>query len=344
MLLVDIMGERKKIKIDFIDFWSDLKKDDNFFYNILKKYYDVEISDNPDYVFCSVFGRKHINYTDCVKIFYTGENIIGDFNLYDYAFGFHYIDFEDRYLRLPLYVLYDKSIERALSKHTHTDEYYLAKKKFCNCVISNPDAAGERDWMINELNKYKTIDSGGRYRNNVGGPVADKLEFSSQYRFTMAFENSKMSGYTTEKIFEAFAADTIPIYWGSPRIAEEFNPDSFVNVQDYNSLEEAVKAVAKIYEDDELYLKYMKAPIAPEGSMAYEYLKEGYVDNFLRNIFDQDLDKAKRRNMVYIGRSYQKKLKDASKIQNVLDVVKRPMHLMNKKKAQLKSRMASKKK
>ena len=65
----------KKIKIDFIDFWSDLDKTDNLFYNTLCRYYDVEISDTPDYVFCSCFSDKHFNYQDCVKIYFTGENI-----------------------------------------------------------------------------------------------------------------------------------------------------------------------------------------------------------------------------------------------------------------------------
>lgn len=328
---------KKKIKVNYIDFWPNFDPKDNYFQKILEEYYEVEISDEPDYVFCSCFSRKHFRYNDCVKIYFTGENIIPDFNLYDYAMGFHYIDFEDRYLRLPLYALYDKVIPLALTKHTFSDEYYLAKKKFCNYVISNPYAAGEREKMVEALNGYLPVDSGGRYRNNVGGPVADKIEFARQYRFTMAFENSAMNGYTTEKIFEAFASDTIPIYWGSPRIAEEFNPESFINVYDYPDFDAVVERVKEIYENDELYLKMIKAPIVTEQSQAKACLEPDYCHTFLRNIFDQDLTEAKRRNMVYLGRDYQKKLKDANKVEDVLDVVKRPMHLFNKKKYQVQS-------
>lgn len=330
--------DKKKIKINFIDFWPGFQKDNNFFYNILIKYYDVEISENPDYVFCSWFSRKHYKYQDCVKIYYTGENIVPDFNVYDYAMGFHYIDFEDRYLRLPHYVLYSDRIPLALKKHTYDDEYYLQKKKFCNYVVSNPNADEMRDRMLDALNKYKTVDSGGRYRNNVGGPVEDKIAFAKQYRFSLAFENSSTNGYTTEKIFEAFAADTIPIYWGSKSIAKEFNPAAFVNCHDFQDLESVVERVKVIYEDEGLYLQMMKAPILLEDSEAKKCLDDDYTDSFLRNIFDQDLDKVKRRNMIYIGLDYQNKMKDACKVADALDVVKKPVHLIKKKQAQRKTR------
>lgn len=320
----------KNIRINFVDFWSDFVKTDNYFYNILKKYYRVEISDHPDYVFCSYFSQKHFKYFNCVKILYLGENVIPDFNLYDYALGFHNINFEDRYLRLPHYALYDKDIGPALKKHTHSDEYYLSKKKFCNRVVSNPDASGEREAMFNALNAFMKVDSGGRYGNNVGGPVKDKLAFERDYRFTLAYENSSTPGYVTEKILQAFAGDTVPIYWGDPGIESEFNPASFINCMKYGSIKEAVEAVKEVWEDDSKYLAMMKAPMVLPGSIGDACLKEDYADAFLRNIFDQDLNVAKRRNMVYSGKIYQEKLYSASKARAAMDVVARPVHLIKK--------------
>ena len=320
----------KRIKIDFVDFWSDLKKTDNYFYNTLKKYYNVEISPQPDYVFCSYFSQKHFNYQNAVKILYMGENVIPDFNLYDYALGFHHITFEDRYLRLPHYALYDKDIAPALNKHTHSDEYYLAKKKFCNRVVSNPDASGERERMFRALDSFMKVDSGGRYGNNIGGPVKDKLAFERDYRFTLAYENSSTPGYVTEKILQAFAGETIPIYWGDPGIEKEFNPAAFINCMKYNSVADAVKAVKEVWEDDQKYLAMMKAPMVLPGSVGDECLKEDYADEFLRNIFDQDLSTAKRRNMVYTGKLYQERLHSAIKVKTAMDVVNRPVHMLKK--------------
>ncbi len=323
----------KKIRIDFVDFWPDLDKEHNYFTDRLRLYYDVEISKDPEYVFCSCFGRSHFRYADKVKILFVGENIVPDFNLYDYAMGFHYLDFEDRYLRLPLYALYDKEtrLKPALEKHTKDRSVYLQKKGFCNFVVSNPMAAGERDEMFKALSAYKQLASGGRYRNNVGGPVKDKIAFEKEYKFTLCFENSGTSGYTTEKILEAFAGETVPIYWGNPRIREEFNPGAFIDLRQFASVDACVEYVKRVDEDEELFLSMMEAPIVTEQTEASKILKEDYADDFLRRIFDGETEGKKRRNMVYYGENYQKDMADAAKIQSSLDVVKKPVHTIKKK-------------
>ena len=250
----------KKIKVNFVDFWGSFNPNDNFILDALKKNFDVELSDNPDFLFCSSFGKKFLKY-DCVRIHYEGENLSPDFNLYDYALGFAYITFDDRYLRLPHYVLYPDACKMALAKHTLTDEEYKKHNKFCNYVISNAMSSPERSSMIKVLESYKKVDSGGKYKNNVGGPVKDKIEFEKSYKFTMAIENSPSNGYTTEKIIEAFAGATIPIYYGSKDIAKEFNEKAFINCHNYNSFEEVLERVKEIDNNDEMFLSMVKEPI-----------------------------------------------------------------------------------
>ena len=328
----------KKIKIAFADFWKDLDLKDNYIVNILKKKYLIEISDNPDYCFCSCFGNEHLKYRDAVKIFFTGENIVPDFNEYDYAMGFSYIDFEDRYLRLPLYAMYDTAIEKAKNKHKIDEKTLLAKKKACAVVVSNPDAAGIRDNIIDELAKVMDVASGGRYKNNVGGPVKDKLAFLENYRLSLAFENSDNNGYTTEKILEAFAAGTIPVYWGSKDIKKEFNPEAFIDVNDFDSVESAVKYIKSLAEDDIAYLDMMKAPMVTPEQEAYNILKEDYAEKFLCDIFESDKEKAFRRNNKYAGRRYQLRREHAYQMVRITDLINKPLHTINKKIIQKKTK------
>lgn len=315
----------KKIKINFVDFWKSFNPEDNFIIDALKKNFEVEISSNPDFLFCASFGKDFLKY-DCVRIHYEGENLSPDFNLYDYALGFPYITFDDRYLRLPHYVLYPEACEKALVKHTLSDEEYKKHTKFCNYVISNALSAPDRSKMIDVLESYKTVDSGGKYKNNVGGPVADKIEFEKNYKFTMAFENSSSNGYTTEKIMEAFAGATIPVYYGSPDIAKEFNPKAFINCHDFDSFEDALEKIKEIDNNDELFLSMVKEPVLSDDSQAKKYLDENYLSDYLFKICSQDPSDAYRRNRYYIGQRFEDTARMHAKLDRVLLLPKRVIY------------------
>ena len=61
-----------------------------------------------------------MKYNNCVKIFYTQENLCPDFNYADYAIGFDNIEFEDRYLQFPIYYIperYKESWDLMMLKH-----------------------------------------------------------------------------------------------------------------------------------------------------------------------------------------------------------------------------------
>ena len=77
--------------------------------------------------------------------------------------------------------------------------------KFCAAMISNNlTTDGFRLKFIDELNKYKKIDLGGKTFNNIGRFINNKIEFLNEYKFSIAIENSNGDGYITEKITHAF--------------------------------------------------------------------------------------------------------------------------------------------
>ena len=176
---------------------------------------------NPQYVFYSVFGGEHFRYKECVKIFFTGENIVPNFNFCDYAIGFSYMDFGERYVRYPLYLFYEEDYQRALHKHENiTQETLEKKKRFCSFVVSNDRGDPIRKEAFEKLCAYKRVDSGGRFLNNIGGRVRDKFAFAQECKFALCFENSSTPGYTTEKLIQAAAAQSVPIYWGDERVSD----------------------------------------------------------------------------------------------------------------------------
>ena len=50
---------KKKLRIDFCDFHWYYTKTDNFFYHLLRERFDVEITDQADFVIYGSYGHEH---------------------------------------------------------------------------------------------------------------------------------------------------------------------------------------------------------------------------------------------------------------------------------------------
>lgn len=265
--------------------------------------------EDADYLFYSSFGQNHLNASiDCIKIFYTGENLCPDFNLCDYAIAFEDVSFGDRYLQLSnAYMSKNREHIHILAESKHM-RALPPKTDFCSFVPPNNKGSNLRYQLFEELSRYKQVSSGGRWMNNVGGPVPDKIKFESKHKFSICFENTSHKGYTTEKIYEAFAAQTIPIYWGDPDITKTFNPRSFINVFNYGSLEKVIERVIEIDTNDDLYHSIMLEPMLINQSVTYKQRYQALYD-FLDVIFSQPKNEAQRYNREYYCKEYGEKLR-----------------------------------
>lgn len=270
--------------------------------NFIEDRYTFEFTQdtNADYVFHSCFGYDVLNYSG-VRIYVTGENVSPNFGISDYAMAFDTMEFGDRYCWLPLIKLYREAYAALQAPRPPVDEVLKTKTDFCAYVMSSTrDSASERTRIFDLLNGYKTVHSGGKWNNNVGGPVPNKLKFQSSHKFVIAFENCSTPGYLTEKFSEAAQANAIPIYWGNPTIGNLFNPKAFVNCHDFDSLEEAVERVKQIDQDDSLYRHMLVEPWFPDG-IEHECLRDEFFRQYLIHIFEQEPEQAYRRNRGRFG-------------------------------------------
>jgi len=244
----------------------------------------------PDYIIYDVFGKQHLNkeYENSIKIAIFTENKIPDFNEADYAISQAHINYLDRYIKFPAFLWYNiKGIKKMRQKVLNNP----LRKKFCAAVISN-NITSLREKFINELNKYKKVDMGGKFLNNVGGPVKDKIEFLSSYKFSIAMENSEGDGYASEKIIDSLLSGTIPIYYGDYTIDEYINPKSFILIKNERNIKEKIKYIKEIDNNSKKYINILKESILIfEDIVAANYREK---IEFLINIFSQEKSKAKR--------------------------------------------------
>lgn len=96
--------------------------------------------------------------------------------------------------------------------------------------------------LISMISSTKTLCAGHHYRLSWVDCLKDSLDLYGRgfneislkeeglcdYMFSVAIENQISDKWITEKVFDCFASGTIPIYGGTRRIVEHFNPDGII--------------------------------------------------------------------------------------------------------------------
>ncbi|MBN2600986.1 MAG: glycosyltransferase, partial [Candidatus Marinimicrobia bacterium] len=306
-----------EIKIYFSDFSSDFSIRDDIFYRWLASRYTLIIDPiKPDYLVYSCYGTDYLKYNDCIRIFYTAENIRPDFNVCDYAIGFDFMEYGDRYYRFPNYARYGEQFELLTSPRSYASNLITQKKGFCNFIYSNSFADPARDEFFHLLSRYKKVDSLGAHLKNTEIPISEryakdwrtsKVEIQKEYKFSITFENSFAPGYTTEKMLHALISNTIPIYWGNPLVDRDFNPNCFINCHHFKSWNDVVETVIEIDSNQERYLEMINQPPFVNNQVP-ENLKNETLVQFFANVFEQPLDKAFRRPQYGTTSMYERKI------------------------------------
>lgn len=295
----------KTVKVYFSGFWKSFDYQDNMFMYILKKRYNVVLdSVDPDFLICSPLGEPYeYQKYNCPRIMYTGEFLSADFNCIDYFIGYDDISFGDRSFRFPLHLWSDDGTY-APSQPLTRDEAareLASKEYFCNYIFGHDTAIGKREEILRCLSQYKRVECAGKQFNNMPDgkiyTIRTKRELMRKCKFSIAAESVCYPGYTSEKIGHAFCDRTIPIYYGDPDVYKDFNTEAFVNCYDYPSIEEAVKKVIELDQNDEMYIDMLcksRYNIACYDEVMFKKLEE-----YLYHIFDQDKEEAYRRPRFY---------------------------------------------
>ena len=291
----DISGVRNLLKVDERELGLEFVIDDNC----------------PDYVFAS----EHIYYDEAsirrffelqrnhpINIYFAGEAISADLNMFDYAIVFDkHLECEDRIGRIPLLRYFSLADEILTADKKY---YYNEKNKFCCFMYSNANAHQRRDELFYALSRYKHVDSLGKHLNNAecnsdrysADWKAGSIKIKAEYKFSIAAENAVYRGYTSEKIMTSFLAGSIPIYWGNPLVEEDFNKDAFINANGLTD-DELLSKVRRIDEDNDLYNNMLRQPwLTNEQIERYRQDEEKYI-SFIKNIFDQSIAGAYRRGI-----------------------------------------------
>lgn len=243
---------------------------------------------------------SHIDLFKGVKILSTGENHAIDLNRFDYCLT-HEFKENDRCHRHPywLRILLNQPKLRAYLKGERPlvtpDELREKQTEFCAFVCRNAKGK-ERNAFVTELNQVKKVNCGGPFMNNIGyvlpRPYEVKQEFQRKHCFSMAFENEAAPGYQTEKIVDAFVSGSIPLYWGNPDVAREFNPAAFVHARDFRSRKEMISYLLELAEDPVRRAEMINSTILQDADVFEK--SDRALEEFFARIFERGPGAIKR--------------------------------------------------
>ena len=199
------------------------------------------------------------------KVYYCGEPFVPREDV-DYNITFDHTRAKN--FRYPLWTAYMNSyLFEECERRKNGITTVPKRNKFCSFICNGECKTTWRKEIVEKLSQYKRVDCGGRFLNNIGYTVprgtscSGKIEHNLNYKFAIAFENEDHPGYVTEKICDVYKSNCIPIYSGNREVVEDFNPNTFINSNDFKNLDELVEYVIKVDNDDELYASYFKEPM-----------------------------------------------------------------------------------
>ena len=197
------------------------------------------------------FWKHYVHYNKYNN--YNNENI--KIYLYNHI---NKIEQTDKYIAIPqihIQMNYLKKFYNTIKPSISSDHFH--KKKFCLITTTiNNTFKSEIYNMLLSIDNCDLIKDFPHLKNTSCYHSTELLNLFQQYKFVFVSENSLSDGYITEKIFNCYFSRTIPIYYGSNKITDYFNRNSFINIK-LDQLTEAKKSILTTMINEEKYNEYI---------------------------------------------------------------------------------------
>jgi hypothetical protein len=265
------------IKLSIHNFWPDFNYQENIFISMLQDIYKNELvvtNNVNDCNLCLVaenYVPPEIDRSKTKILTFMAEPKPVQYQDGDYHLSFDPTRLDLKNIRMPLWYIYinfynlqnQKNPIPAITPEQLSNNKWTNQIKDKFCVAPFSAIHENRVNFFNLLHTYKQTFGFGLPFGN-GDPDRNQLkkyDAICTFRFAMAFENTYKTGYVTEKFLQAKTAGCIPIYWGDSHVLSDFNPDSFIYVNNFKSFEECLEYIKFVDSNEDIYNKMKNAPI-----------------------------------------------------------------------------------
>jgi hypothetical protein len=290
-------------------------------YILNKKYNVIVDTENPDLVFysnlftpdnqiddCTGVNCSMVeNYPNAKKIFMSGEHVP------DYA---HWLKSPSHYtIGVPCSVNNEHTLQ--VQAHSMCQAWFLwhscklfsgpdwitaprkyeeikpFKQHFCS-IVQNAEIPYRRQ-LFDKLHSYEFVRAVGHFESTVPDyrlyhdeilDYTNKHNFMKECIFSIQTQSTCYDRLTHEKMIQAFAANTIPIFWGNNKILEDgWNPEAFINCHNFDTVDEVVEHVKEIHADENKIKQMLEEPIFMDNKPPVDF-DEDYLLSFLTSVID----------------------------------------------------------
>lgn len=290
---------KKVIKYNWSNWYEDFnEKDlDYLFVDLFKDddRYELKCCDDPDYIFYGPYSdfitKAATDKFDIVKIFYAVEPVSANFMIFDYCIGFEPYSYGDRYAYYPFMLFSMKDLYCSIS-FSKAKEILKKKDLFCDFIYRHNGSDISRQHYFELLSTYKRVESVGDFLYNndqnlhVSYMDGTKSHFQSRCKFSFCIQSTAIDWFFNEEIVDAFNANSIPIFYGSEKIKEIFNPKRFIFLNDFKSDQELLQKIIELDQNDELYCKMLSEPILINKNFVVDC--KAKLKQFFISIFEKD--------------------------------------------------------
>jgi hypothetical protein len=117
-----------------------------------------------------------------------------------------------------------------------------------------------------------------------GVPTESTLAYAGKYRYSFAFENhTGDASLISERIWDAFWGDTVPVYLGNKQISDFVPRDSYIDASQFENPKEMLDWLARSSKDSwskhhEAGREFIRSPVIEK------FLPESFAEQFLQQL------------------------------------------------------------
>lgn len=140
-------------------------------------------------------------------------------------------------------------------------------------IVSNCRATSKRNALVEKLQSYINVDVFGKCGNLTcsKSSIFRVEQCTAPYKFYLSFENSLCPHYVTEKVYKVMSGFIIPVVFNGANMSNFLPPKSYINVNDFATVEDLANYLKFLSENPKEYVKYFWWKKHYKVSVCYHY-------------------------------------------------------------------------